>query len=166
MAQPIPKWYEVDGQGNESVALSWSVGTVDAGNFSNEKEFYIWNNKGGGTPVSDMTNVFITTKHTDGTDSGLISGSDANARAGVVEVKTFDGFSFSEWQEIYGSTVTVGIINASGEVGLIRGDANDGNRNTEITKKNFARVKLRLHVYDWAPAGAISWKTRVSYQYT
>jgi len=165
MAQPIPKWYEVVDE-VEAIALSWSVGTVDAGNFSAEKEFYIWNNKSGVTPVSDMTNVFITTKHTDGTDSGLIADPNPASRAGVVEVQTFDGSVFSAWQEIHGSTSTVTLLNAQGASGVIEGAVNDGNRITPATAVNFARVKLRLQVYEWAPAGAVSWKTRVSYQYT
>jgi hypothetical protein len=162
MPAPIPKWLTPDG----TQVLQWDAGIVDAGTRSAEKEVYIWNNKGTSasspsTDVSDMTNVFITTKHTDGSDSGPV----ATKTDAIVEVSTYDGASWSEWQEVGGSASTVTLVNASGDVGTIYGTGNDGNPLTVATKKNYARVKLRLYVLPTAPAGAISWKTRVSYQY-
>jgi hypothetical protein len=163
MAEPIPKWYEVDsGTGDESVCLSWNAGTVDAGQRSAVKEVYIWNNKGGVASVSDMTNVFITSKHTDGTDGGLV----ATKQAAVVEVSTYDGVTWSGWNEVGGSAETVPLVSSSGVNGTISGASNDGNRFTNATKANYARVQMRLWVKDTAPAGLIQWRTRVSYQYT
>lgn len=163
MPAPIPKWMNPDG----TQLLQWDAGIVDAGTRSAEKEVYIWNNKGTSasspsTDVADMTNVFITTKNNDGTDSGPV----ATKTDAIVEVSTFDGAIWSSWQEVGGSASTVQLVNASGEIGLIRGTGNDGNSLTTATKKNYARAKLRLYVKDTAPAGPISWKTRVSYQYT
>lgn len=165
MPQPIPKWYEVV-DNVEQLALSWNAGTVDAGAYSAEKEFWIWNNKGGGTIVSDMTNVRITTKDVDGFDLGKIASPNAEDRDGVVEVNIFDGSNYGNWQEVYGSAVSVELINAAGQTGVISGAINDGNRLTPASAANFAKVKVRLRVYDTAEAGAVSWKTRVSYQYT
>jgi hypothetical protein len=163
MAAPIPKWLNPDG----SQRLQWDAGIVDAGTPSAETEVYLWNNKGtsAGSPstdVADMTNVFITTKHTDGTDSGPV----ATKTDAIVEVQTYDGSIWSSWTEVGGSASTVQVINSFGEVGFIRGTGNDGNALTALTKKNYARLKLRLKVLPTAPAGPIAWKTRVSYQYT
>jgi len=163
MASPIPKWVNPDG----SQCLSWDAGIVDAGSYSSIKEVWIWNNKGTSavspsTTVADMTNVFITTKHTDGTDTGPV----ATQSSAIVEVSTHDGATWSAFTPVGGSTQTVQLINESGVVGTIGGAGNDGNPLTTASKVNFAKVQLRLHVLDTAPAGAISWKTRVSYQYT
>lgn len=163
MAAPIPKWLLPDG----TQCLEWNAGIVDAGSRSSELELYIWNNKGTSssspsTDVADMTNVFITTKHTDGSDGGVV----ATKTSAIVEVATHDGANWSSWQEVGGSANTVSLVNEGGEVAIIRGTGNDGNALTPATKKNYSRVKLRLHVLETAPAGAISWKTRVSYQYT
>ena len=163
MAAPIPKWLNADG----SQCLQWDAGIVDADTYSAVKEVYIWNNKGTSssspsTDVADMTNVFITTKHTDGTDTGPV----ATQTDAIVEVSTYDGTAWSTFTPVGGSANTVQLVNASGTVGTIKGTGNDGNSLTTATKANYARVQLRLHVLATAPAGPISWKTRVSYQYT
>jgi hypothetical protein len=163
MAAPIPKWLNPDG----TQRLQWDAGIVDAGTTSAEVEVYIWNNKGTSsaspsTDVADMTNVFVTTKNTDGSDTGPV----ATKTDAIVEVATFDGATWSSWSEVGGSASTVQLVNAAGEVATIRGTGNDGNSLTTATKKNYARLKMRLKVLDTAPAGPISWKTRVSYQYT
>jgi len=158
MAQPIISWYNAD----DSICANWDAGIVDADSYSDVKEVYIWNNRGPiGTAVSDATNVFITTKNTDGTDTGPV----ATKSSAVVEVATFDGANWSSWQEVGGSSSTVTLVNSSGETGVLRGNANNGDKNDTNAKKNYARVRLRLHVKPEAPAGPISWKTRVSYQY-
>ncbi len=164
MAAPIPKWLNPDG----SACLSWDAGIVDADSTSDPpKEVWIWNNKGTSaaspsTDVADMTNVFVTTKNTDGTDTGSV----ATRTDAIVEVATFDGANWSEFTEVGGSSNTVQVVSCSGVTGTISGKGNDGNPLTTLTQANFAKLKLRLHVRATAPAGSISWKTRVSYQYT
>jgi hypothetical protein len=163
MAAPIPKWLNPDG----SQCLQWDAGIVDADTRSSVKEVWVWNNKGTSavspsTTVADMTNVFITTKNTDGTDTGSV----ATQTDAVVEVATYDGANWSAFTPVGGSANTVSLISASGVVGTISGAGNDGNPLTSATMANFAKVQLRLHVLPTAPAGPISWKTRVSYQYT
>jgi hypothetical protein len=164
---PIPKWYEVVNN-VEQQALSWNAGTVDAGSYSDEKEFWIWNNKGGGSAVSDMTNVTLTTKDVDGYDLGKIASPNIEDRDAEVQVSVYDGEldEYGDFNAVYGSSQTIDLVSASGELGVIAGAINDGNRNTTASKANFARVKLKLRVYETADAGAVSWKTRVSYQYT
>jgi len=163
MAAPIPRWMNPDG----SQLLQWDAGIVDADTRSTEKEVWIWNNKGTSasnpsTDVADMTNVFITTKNTDGTDTGPI----ATKTDGIVEVATNDGSSWSDFQEVGGSSSTVQVVNNAGASGVISGKGNDGNPLTPATMSNYAKLKLRLHVLATAPAGPVSWKTRCSYQYT
>ena len=158
MAQPIIKWYDPDG----NLLSNWDAGIVDAESYSAVKEVYIWNNKGPvASAVSDATNVFITTKNTDGTDTGPI----ATKTDAWVEVSTFDGANWTNYTAVGGSSSTVTLINAAGEVGILRGNANDGDKNNNDTKKNYAMVRLRLWVTPTAAAGPVSWKTRVSYQY-
>jgi len=162
MPAPIPIWWDVAG---DASTLTWNCGIVDADSYSAEKEFYVWNNKGGVSDVSDMTNVFITTKDADGNDGGPIAG----RTSAIVEVAIHDGTVFGAWKEIGGSDpgFIASVVNESGDTTTtVFGTANDGNSNTEASKKNYARLKLRLHVLPSAPAGALSWKTRVSYQYT
>lgn len=163
MAAPIPKWTNTDG----SQCLSWDAGIVDAGSSSAVKEVWIWNNKGTSavspsTTVSDMTNVFITTKSSTGDDTGVI----ATQSSASVQVSTHDGANWSAYNPVGGTTTTVAVVSESGVVGTISGAGNDGNALTVATKPCFAKLRLMLSVLAVAPAGAITWKTRVSYQYT
>ncbi len=168
MPAPVPVWWDV---AQNQATLTWNCGTVDADSYSNEKEFYVFNNKGGASDVSDMTNVFITTKDTNGNDAGPVAGPTPVA---AVEVSVFDGVSWGEWKEIRGSDPAnqAVVVNASGDgQAVIKGtrnisDPTDTNYNNTETKKKYARLKLRLHVFASAPAGPMSWKTRISYQYT
>lgn len=155
MGAPVVQWY--DGL-NTAQQSSWDAGIVDAGDWSSPKEFLIWNNRGGSTAVSDMTNVFITTKSLTGDNTGPVaSKSDA-----IVEVSIFDGTAWSAWEEI-GGTDTCALKSASGVAGTISGAVNSGNKATD--KANYADIKLRLHALPTALAGQIEWLTRVSYQY-
>ena len=163
MAAPIPKWLNPDG----TQCLSWDAGIVDAGSYSAVKEIWLWNNKGtsAGSPsttVADMTNVFVTTKHTDGTDSGVV----ATQTSAIVEVSTHNGTAWSDFSPVGGSSQTVQVISESGVSGTISGAGNDGNPLTTATKACYAKIQFRLHVLDTAPAGAIAWKVRASYQYS
>lgn len=160
MPAPVPQFWKGD---NSAILTSWDAGIVDADSYSEEIEVLVWNNRGSpGNPtsdVSDMTNVFITTKNIDGTDTGPV----ATKEHAIVEVKTYDGSEWSDWQEIGGSSSTVQLISASGIPGVISGAGNEGDAGVNLA--NYARIRLRLHVLPTAPAGQISWKTRVSYQY-
>jgi hypothetical protein len=160
MDAPFIQWYRPTDLANP--VTTHNFGIVDAESTSTEAEFQIWNNKGGTVAKSDATNVFITTKDLSGVDGDPV----ATRKHAVLEVSRFDGSSFLAYGEVAGSTTTLPVINAAGTSGIIKGDINDGNPDTVNSKDNYARVKLRLKVFLSAPAGTMSWKTRVSYQYT
>lgn len=175
MAAPIVTWWDPSANsGSGAPTSTWNCGTVDADSFSSEKELWIWNNKGGATEVSDMTNVFVTTKDTNGLDSGPV----ADKSQAVVEVAMFDGVSFQAFKEVYGSSQSCDVLNAAGFVasgdvkanrisGMVNPtDPNDINYSDPNTLKKYAKMKLRLHVFANASAGPMSWKTRCSYQFT
>ena len=51
MAAPIVSWYDAE---NTAQQTTWDTGVVDAGSVGPDTQFLIWNNRGGGTAVSDM----------------------------------------------------------------------------------------------------------------
>jgi hypothetical protein len=62
MTQPIVSWYEgINAKANE-VTGTVNYGTVDADTDSNQKTFFIWNNRAGLTDVSKMEEVTFTTR--------------------------------------------------------------------------------------------------------
>lgn len=155
MPAPIVQWWKGD---NSEQLLSWDAGIVDADSYSATLGVLIWNNRGGAVVVSDMENAFITTKNTDGTDTGSV----ATRTDAIVEVQVWDGAAYPVWAEVGGSVTTLPLNDANGVAGRISGAINTG---MLADKPNFAQVNLRLHVLPTAPAGLIQWKTRVSYQY-
>lgn len=177
MPAPIVLWWDPTlNDGNGGPTSTWNAGTVDADSYSAVKELWVFNNKGGSEAVSDMTNVFVTTKDSNGLDGGPV----ADKSQAVVEVSMWDGASgtWKPWKEIYGSSVTEDVLNAAGWVadgdtianrisGMVNPtDPNDTNYSDPNTLKKHAKMKLRLHVFENATAGPMAWKTRVSYQYT
>lgn len=153
MAQPQVAWYTQD---NSSQVTQWDIGTVDAGSTSTAKEILIWNNRGGTTAVSDMTNTTITTKDNAGGNTGEL------VLNTWIESKVI---SKSEAQHFpMGGTVVrdlkaqdTGVAN-----GVIKGLANDGSISAV---SNFCHVSLRANVPPTATAGLVNFLTRVSYQY-
>lgn len=176
MPAPIPLWWDV--VANEST-LSWNAGTVDADSYSDEKAFRVWNNKGGQSLVSDMTNVFITTKDSSGNDTGPVAGPPGSAYIDVeVAMYEYDADlqigDYRAWKVIRGSNPLYheDVLNRAGVQeeeddipNRIYGAINDGVYSTAASKKNYSELKLRLRVYSNATAGPVAWKTRVSYQY-
>ena len=161
MPEPIPVWWDVSA---DTATTTWNCGIVDAASTSPDKEFLIWNNKGGVADVSDMTNVFLTTKDQNGNDGGPVAG----MTSAVVSVSIHDGNDFGAWKDIGGSDPAnhATVVNQSGDgLNTIFGTANDGDPDTVASKKNYARLKLHLYVSPDAPAGALAWKTRCSFQY-
>lgn len=162
-------------EGSGGPTSTWNCGTVDADSYSAVKELWVFNNKGGASAVSDMTNVFITTKDANGLDGGPV----ADRSQAVVEVSMWDGASgvWKDFKEVYGSSQVEDVLNAAGTIedgdtkanrlsGMVNPtDATDTNYTDPNTQLKHARMKLRLHVFASANAGPMSWKTRVSYQY-
>lgn len=151
MAAPIVSWYTSD---NNTQVTQWDIGTVDAGSLSAEFIVLIWNNRGGSSAVSDMTNCTITTKDNSGGNNGeLVTNT-------WIETKPDGEASFTA----IGGTVTKDIkaVNASAAAKTIKGDINTALVTNTV---NFAKLTLRANVPPTATAGLVNFLTRVSYQY-
>lgn len=154
MAAPQVLWYSAD---NTAQELNWAIGTVDAGSYSPQKTFLIWNNRGGTSDLSDMTNCSITTKDNAGGNTGEL------VLDKWIEVKV-DSMGEVDFTPV-GGEVTKDVQAETASAKTISGMANDGNIATPNTKKNFAKVTLRAHPPGTATAGNVSFLTRIAYQY-
>lgn len=152
MAAPVISWYKAD---NTAQVTSWDIGTVDAGSVSNDSIFLIWNNRGGASLVSDMTNCAITTKDNAGGNNGEIITNK------WIEVKV-DSMGESSFSPI-GGTTTKTVQAAGAAAGVISGAINDGS--VANAALNFAKVTLHANVPSIATAGNVSFLTRIAYQY-
>lgn len=155
MSAPIVSWWTAD---NLTQKTSHSFGTIDAGTQSAEIGLLIWNNRGGNTVVSDMTNCSITTK----------DGSGGNTGPCVTE----------KWMEVkcLSKTVpdavfipvggeTVHPVQAAGQTeNVIKGIINDGT--TGNSGSNFTNLIFRLNIPVTAGAGNYSGLFRMEYSYT
>lgn len=156
MAAPQVTWTNSAG----TTQNSWAIGTVDIGTTSADTTFLVWNNKGGAGVVSDMTNVTITTKDSNGGDTGteLVTNK-------WIEVKCVS-MSESTFTPIGGQTTKA--IKASGAsvaAGTISGATNDGTYNN--AKNNFSEIVLHAKVPTVVnTSGSINFFVRVAYQYT
>jgi hypothetical protein len=152
VAAPVISWYNVS---NTDQVTSWDIGTVDAGSVSNDTTFLIWNNRGGTTPVSDMTNCAITTKDNAGGNNGEIITNK------WIEVKV-DSMNENSYTPI-GGTATKTVQAQGVASGVISGEANDGSIGNALS--NFTKVTLHANVPATATAGNVIFLTRISYQY-
>lgn len=127
---------------------SWPVGVVDAGTPSTELALDLWNNYGGAVDVSNMQNTRITLKDANGGDAL------DTVRQKWTQVKNISKgetsfIAIGGTQNVnYADAATVGYEHAiaatpctAGEVG---GYANDGNKTTTDTKRNFVSLVLRM----------------------
>lgn len=153
MPAPIVSWFTGD---NTQPVSSWNIGTIDAGTISPDTQFLIWNNRGGSTAVSDMTNCTITTKDAAGNNTGeLVTNKWIEVRVDSASETTFTPI---------GGTVTHPIQAGGGAgAGVISGAANDGTMANSA--QNFAKVTLHANVPATASAGNTNFLTRVAYQY-
>jgi len=154
MAAPIVSWYNA---ANDTQQTSWDLGVVDAGSVSADTQFLIWNNRGGGSAVSDMTNCTITTKDDAGGDTGAL------VTDTWIEVQV-DSMGESSFTAIGGTTtkaIEAGGINTTGNQ-TIAGAINSGDLAAD---DNYAGVTLHANVPATATAGSVNFLTRVSYQY-
>lgn len=155
MPSPVVSWFSSD---NTTQQSSWQLGTVDAGSDSQSTSFLIWNNRGGATAVSDMTNCTITTKDNAGGNTGeLVTNT-------WIQVKV-DTLSETSSTAI-GGNVTKS-IRAGGTVttaGLIKGQINNGLL-TGTGADCFAKVTAFARVPATATAGNVDFLVRVAYQY-
>lgn len=151
MPAPIVSWYNST---NTIQQTSWDTGVVDAGSVGPNTQFLIWNNRGGVTAVSDMTNCVITTKDTSGGNTGDV----VTERWVEVRVDKLVEVTFTA----IGGTTTHPIGNGV-TAQTIAGAANDGT--TANSNANYSSLTLRWVPPSTATAGARNWLTRVSYQY-
>ncbi|WJZ23509.1 hypothetical protein LIS04_81 [Listeria phage LIS04] len=154
MAAPIVSWYVSD---NASQLTQWDIGTVDAGSISNSLTVLIWNNRGGSTAVSDMTNCSITTKDSAGGNTGeLVTNT-------WIEAKV-DSLGETNYSAIGGTVVKdIRAQAADAPEKTIKGTSNSGATSDE---SNYSKVTLRANVPATATAGLVNFLTRVSYQYS
>lgn len=155
MAAPNVFWYDST---NATQKTSWDIGTVDAGSTSPDTQFLIWNNRGGASALSDMTNCVITTKDSAGGNTGeLVTNLWIEVRVDTLNETTFT--------KIGGTTTKVITAGGSMASGVISGAINDGNIVTVATAKNFCKVTLHAFPPATATAGNFSFLTRIAYQY-
>lgn len=156
MPAPVVSWYN---QANDTQETSWDLGVVDAGSVSNDKTFLIWNNRGGSSALSDMTNCTVTTKDDAGGDTGaLVTGTWIEAQ--------IDSMGETSFTPIGGTTtkaIEAGGTNTTGNQ-TISGATNDGTKSN--AEDNFAEATFHANVPSDATAGTINFLLRVSYQYT
>ena len=151
MPAPIVSWYDST---NTTQQTLWDAGVVDAGSTSPDVQFLIWNNRGGSTPVSDMTNCVITTKSTAGDNTGdVVLEKWVQVRVDKLGESTFSSIGGDTTHPI-GNGITAGVIS---------GAANDGT--TENSNANYTSVTLHVVVPATATAGTRQFLTRVAYQY-
>ena len=146
--------------GSDATVASWDCGTVQANNDSGILDIVIWNNRGGGTALSDLKDVSITALDVDG-------GSSSDVVAGKwtqINVPTVDGDT-STWTQIGGATTNAlradGLASSVGSV--IRGTANDGS--LVGSKVNYCSARLKVHVPLNATPGTKTWKMRINGYY-
>lgn len=154
MPAPIIAWYD---QTNTTQLTSLDFGVVDAGAVSNPIRVLIWNNRGGTTAVSDATNCVVTTKDTQGGNTGDV------VQERWVEAQDNKETSPS-FVAIGGTTTRPVAANPQVNPQVISGAANDGT--TTNSPNNFADVSFQWRVPATATAGQRQWLTRLSYNYT
>lgn len=151
MAAPIVSWWNAT---NDVQQTSWDIGTVDAGSVSPDTQFLIWNNRGGTTAVSDMTNCTITTKDASGGDTGeLVINRWIEVRVDELGETTFIPIGGTTTKQI-GNGITAGVIS---------GAANDGT--LANADANYCLITVHANVPATATAGNYNFLLRVSYQY-
>lgn len=155
MATPVISWSKVKADSTIEDATRFDIGIVDAGSVSDATTFLIWNNKGGASDVSNMTNCTITTKDSTGGNTGdVVTGTWIQVKVDSANETTFSPI---------GGTVTKAIKAAGAIDGVIEGKLNDGT--VANSALNFAKVTLQASIPQTATAGNFDFITRVSYQY-
>ncbi|NGQ95329.1 hypothetical protein G3578_09195 [Brevibacillus sp. SYP-B805] len=162
MPAPAVSWYKTD---NVTALPKWEIGTIDAGSTSPALGVLIWNNRGGTSDLSTMTNCTITTKDSAGGDTGeLVTNTWIEVRVDSMGETGFTKIGGSVTKAIQAGGNTV---NATGTYSPntkeILGVANDGS--IANSKGNFAQVTLQANVPATATAGNVNFLTRVAYQY-
>lgn len=181
---PIVQWMEV--VDDEMVlATLWDAGIVQAGDESDQKEFYVWNNRGGSTAVADMLNTMISVRDNSG---GTTDGDITKQERAKVLVQMFDhsrdggngqwGSFNAQHNWVPNAKIDLmhnpprDLISVKGTAkGTVSGKANNGRwldaeDGSELAAEdNFIKLRLSLAANASADAGNIYWRTRISYQF-
>lgn len=153
MPAPIISWYQSD---NIAQVTRWDIGTVDAGTASADFHVLVWNNRGGSTAVSDMTNCKVTTKDTAGTDTGeLVTNTWIQAKVLSQNETTYTAIGGTNSHDVKAG--------GTAPANTVSGGANDGTVSNAAI--NFADLVLRAFPPANATAGHVDFLTRISYSY-
>ena len=134
---------------------SLSFGSVAAGSTSAATTFLIWNNKGGGSAVSDATSCQLTTM----TWTGLTTGDTVQNGQEVVSYTTMKIQCISQGDSGYtaiGGTTTAPVGSALGGVGTIKG----------LSNGDYAVVQATQSPPTNVTAGTAQFLIRIQYVYT
>lgn len=156
MAGPSIALYDSN---NSNIVSTWNVGTVQAQVPSAELTVNIWNNKGGGTAVSDLRDCSITVL-----DSNGSTYTEDVARDKWVQINSqaVDG-NTTTWTAIGGTTTKAVKANSGVDDNTIKGTANAG---TSINTENCATVKFRVNAPINSEPGTKNFKIRLTGYYT
>ena len=168
MAKPIVTW-EILTSGFNNGGI-WDLKTVDAGNDPalTQTEFYIWNNKAGGTDVSDMTDCRVSTKDTAGNMNiplvkerwvQIFCNSKGETSANYLAI----GAELDGTQTLQEKYKTIKASGAGVTDGVIKGIANDGL--VQNSADNFSMVTMIMGIPTTATAGNVDFLTRVTYNH-
>jgi hypothetical protein len=135
---------------------SLAFGNVDAGATTSALTVLVWNNKAGGTIVSDTSQTTFTTKTFNGLDTG-----DTTPNGQALVTGQYLGIQCtsqgdSGFTQVGSSSNTAPIGSAAGGTGVIKGNVGG----------DAAYLSVRLVVPSGVAAGATQWLGRVSYLYT
>lgn len=144
---------------NSNIVSTWNVGTVQAQVPSAELTVNIWNNKGGGSAVSDLRDCSITVL-----DSNGSTANEDVARDKWVEINSqaVDG-NTTTWTAIGGTTTKAVKANTGVDENTIKGTANAG---TTTNSENCATVKFRVNAPINSEPGTKNFKIRLTGYYT
>ena len=144
----------------DQTIANWDAGTIQANNDSTVLTMRVWNNRGGGTAVSDLKECTVTSLDTDGgASSDVVSG-----RWIQVNVNSVDG-NTTTWTQVGGTTTKS--IRADGvpvsDGYIIKGTTNDGSTNN--SKTNYCTIRVKIHVPLNATPGTKTCKLRINGYY-
>lgn len=176
MAAPVITLKEMGDQGLKD-AETWAVGTVKADTSSDVKTVYVCNNWGSAEKGTDMIECTVTALDGDGLDKGVIP---ANHWINVQlnDEKEADNPEKGKFTPVGGDTklairaMALGDVDENAEdydpikADVIKGDANDGELDTEATKNCYAKLGLRVDVPSDAAPGTQSFIIRIQGYYT
>lgn len=162
---PVVSFWSGD---NTTEVSSWAIGVINAGSSSPVLNMLIWNNRAGIADVSDMQDCKLTVlDSTLGETIPLVTEKWVGVR---VDSAGETGETDESFTRIGGNDPVGGTprntkdIKALGQTDFtIKGTANTG---VLTDTANFAEVTAKVFVPLNAPAGAQSFKVRVSYFYT